>query len=642
MKIANISLTGKIIGLVILTALIVGGATFGSAFYFLTNGYEEQSEKAIALTSKSIQANVEDMMVKVKGNAAAFAGRPDVAAAVEKKDTAYLRDAAKTFMTNEGLDFVTIADKEGNVIARGHSDKTGDSVSSQTNVKRALAGDITVGIESGSVVKLSLRAGAPVKIDGRIVGTVTPGIDLPKDNRFVDDIKKTFDVECTLFDQDERVSTTLQREGKRLIGTRMDNPKVIETVLRNGKSFLNKNRIQGEDYNTAYWPITGADGKITGMFFIGKDRAAIAQSLRGVVWAILISVLAVGFIMTIAAWFLARSTVRPVLKATDFLNRTAGEVTATGSQISSASQSLAEGAGEQASALEETSSSLEEMSSMTKQNADNASQAKAMMKETREIVEKVNRQMNDMAGAITEITRTSEETGKIIKTIDEIAFQTNLLALNAAVEAARAGEAGAGFAVVADEVRNLALRAAEAARNTNDLIDNTIKAVKQGRELTSATRDAFQENVTVAGKVGQLIDEIAAASQEQAQGISQINRAVSEMDKVTQQTAAGAEESAAASEELTSQAEKMRECVNDLAAVIGGNGNEKRRSVSSVSAGDKGKKSQNPDRLGRPALSLPGVDGPAAKAAPRHGKDSGKAPRPAQVIPLEDGEFKDF
>ena len=125
---------------------------------------------------------------------------------------------------------------------------------------------------------------------------------------------------------------------------------------------------------------------------------------------------------------------------------------------------------------------------MTKQNADNANQAKAMMTETKQIVEKVDSQMNEMTEAIAEITKTSEETGKIIKTIDEIAFQTNLLALNAAVEAARAGEAGAGFAVVADEVRNLALRAAEAARNTNSLIDNTIKAVKQGNELTPRPR----------------------------------------------------------------------------------------------------------------------------------------------------------
>ena len=195
---------------------------------------------------------------------------------------------------------------------------------------------------------------------------------------------------------------------------------------------------------------------------------------------------------------------------------------------------------------------------MTKQNADNASQARAMMQEAGHIVEKVNRHMDDMAKAIAEITKSSEETGKIIKTIDEIAFQTNLLALNAAVEAARAGEAGAGFAVVADEVRNLAMRSAEAAKNTSELIENTMKAVKNGNELTSSTQEAFKDNIASSTKISQLVDEIATASQEQAHGIAQINRAVAEMDKVVQQAAYNAESSAAAAESMNTEVNQLR------------------------------------------------------------------------------------
>ena len=232
MNLNRISLSAKIIGLVGLTVLIVGGATFASAFYFLSRGYDEQASQQMALTARLIQDNVAGLEGDVRAAAVSIASRPDVAAAVEKGDSVLLQNLAKVLMANEKLGLVTIADREGKVIARGHSDQKGDSVGGQINVTKALAGDVSVGFESGSVVKLSLRAGAPVGIDGRTVGTVTAGIDLPRDHAFVEDIKKRVEVECTIFDQDERVSTTLQREGKRLVGTKMDNPKVIEKIGR--------------------------------------------------------------------------------------------------------------------------------------------------------------------------------------------------------------------------------------------------------------------------------------------------------------------------------------------------------------------------------------------------------------------------
>ena len=207
---------------------------------------------------------------------------------------------------------------------------------------------------------------------------------------------------------------------------------------------------------------------------------------------------------------------------------------------------------------------------MTHRNADNARQADDLMKETRKVVAQAKDSMSQMCRSMDDITKASEETSKIIKTIDEIAFQTNLLALNAAVEAARAGEAGAGFAVVADEVRNLAMRAADAARNTANLIEETVKKVRDGSALMSATNSAFGQVSDSADKVADLVGEIAAASGEQSQGTEQVNKAVSEMDKVTQQNAASAEESASASEEMSAQAETMKAMVNDLLAMVGG------------------------------------------------------------------------
>ena len=245
------------------------------------------------------------------------------------------------------------------------------------------------------------------------------------------------------------------------------------------------------------------------------------------------------------------------------------QVAAASGQVSAASQSLAEGATEQAAGLEETSSSLEEMSSMTRQNADNAQQANALAGEARRAATTGAESMGRMNAAIGEIQKSSDETAKIIKVIDEIAFQTNLLALNAAVEAARAGEAGKGFAVVAEEVRNLAMRSAEAAKNTAQMIEDSVKNANNGVDIANEVAKALDEIVQGVGKTTDLVSEIAAASQEQAQGIDQVNTAVTQMDKVTQQNAANAEESASASEELSAQAESMNEIVGQLMGLVG-------------------------------------------------------------------------
>ena len=269
---------------------------------------------------------------------------------------------------------------------------------------------------------------------------------------------------------------------------------------------------------------------------------------------------------------------------------------------------------------------------MTKQNADNASTADKLMKDSKLMVEKANGSMTELTQSMEDISKASDETSKIIKTIDEIAFQTNLLALNAAVEAARAGEAGAGFAVVANEVRNLAMRAAEAAKNTSVLIEGTVKKVREGSELVERTGGAFAEVSRSAAKVADLVAEIAAASSEQAQGIDQINKAVAEMDKVTQQTAANAEESASASEEMNAQAEQMKDIASGLLRIIGSGASKNAGSVplETVQAGSPGVKAPLLARL----KASRGKD--AAAAAGR------KPSRPEDVIPLEKGDFKDF
>lgn len=239
-------------------------------------------------------------------------------------------------------------------------------------------------------------------------------------------------------------------------------------------------------------------------------------------------------------------------------------------QLGASSQSLAQGATEQAASLEETSAAMEEINSRTAQNVDHSKRAVMLMGETATSVTAVNHSLDQMLGSMREIGTASDKIAKIIKVIDEIAFQTNILALNAAVEAARAGEAGLGFAVVADEVRTLAQRSAQAAKDTATLIEESISTATAGGARLDEVAQAVSRVTEVSEKVKVLIDEISSGSHEQAKGISQITGALRQMDQVTQQSAAGAEQNAAAGAELHNQSGSLDKIIQRLKAMVEG------------------------------------------------------------------------
>ncbi|MBD3421343.1 MAG: hypothetical protein GF398_14600 [Chitinivibrionales bacterium] len=349
----------------------------------------------------------------------------------------------------------------------------------------------------------------------------------------------------------------------------------------------------------------------------GSTLTMIIISVAGIVLGVVLMILITG------------SIVGPIKKIILSLTSGSNQVSSASEQLSSSSQQLSEGASEQASSLEEISSSLEEMASMTRQNSDNTVQADSLVKDSNELVGQGKAAMERMNTAINEIKNSSDETAKIIKTIDEIAMQTNLLALNAAVEAARAGEAGRGFAVVAEEVRSLAQRSAEAAKVTSELIANSQGNAERGVGLAEEAHGSIISIAESSTRISSLISEITAASKEQAQGIDQVNTAVAQMDKVTQSNAANAEESASAGEELSGQAQQLNAIVSELENMVGaGTQNGARNSLSRNSV-SRSKALRSPAR-------------PQRRVAQQPSPADVRQMSPQQVLPLDDKDLQDF
>ena len=301
----------------------------------------------------------------------------------------------------------------------------------------------------------------------------------------------------------------------------------------------------------------------------GDHNATLAQqavsSAHFWAWLLLATSVLVGAVL---AYFITKSVNQALNHIIAELSEGAEQVASAAGQVAAASQSLAQGSSEQAASLEETSASSEEINSMARKNTDNSRSAAELVSSSQRKFVDTNEALEQTVVAMGEINAQSGKISKIIKTIDEIAFQTNILALNAAVEAARAGEAGMGFAVVADEVRNLAQRAAQAAKDTSSLIEESISKSNDGKTKVDQVASAIQSLTEEAATIKTLVDEVNLGSQEQARGIEQIVKAITQMEQVTQKTAANAEESASAAEELTAQSETVKDVVGRLTAMV--------------------------------------------------------------------------
>jgi methyl-accepting chemotaxis protein len=550
----------------------------------------------------------------------AAAGVAKNGAANAAADVAALDGKLTAFMAKAGSDYegIFIADAGGTIYADGNGGSyKGIQITDREYFKAAKSGKVNV----GDVIK-SKRTGLPVAVvcspvmsnSGAFAGVLVIALKVGFIADKVSALRFGQTGYAYMIDKSGLVLAhakqetilkvnAMQEEGMKDVSTHM-------TSLKTGSDLYT---YKGVRKMAGYAPVETTGWSIAAVQNM-DELLTPSRSIRNYIFLTGLVFLLVTLAVVL---YFTRSISAPIGRIARGLDTASDEVTSASSQIATTSQELAAGAAEQASSLEEIASSMEEMSSMSRRNADNAQQAKAMMKEAQGVVTDVDQHMSSLSAAMTEIARSSEETANILKTIDEIAFQTNLLALNAAVEAARAGEVGAGFAVVAEEVRNLALRASEAAKNTSILIENTMDDVKNGTHLTQTTKEAFNRNMEITTKIGCLVEEIASASDEQVHGIEQVGRAVAEMDKVTQQTAANAEESASASEEMNAQAVMMKDIVMRLTAVIDGCSNGKAA------------------RLAEPV--------PKEQPQPAGRKEPlAREIRPEQIIPFDDKDFRDF
>jgi len=563
--------------LIVLVPLVILGMLIGLK---ASNALEEEAGKQMLNLAQANAQMVEMTLSSETQAAAQIAAGPDIATTVSAAvqngladgDVAALGALLSTIRERRGADYdaLVITDKDGQVIADSQNGAyKGTALGNSYSFHDAAAGKSVIGEAvhakgSGNPV-LSIMA--PVKTSvGETLGVLTVYLSLDRLNRAM--TSKLGETGYG-FALDRSGVTVLHPDPKKILAVNFYQLPGMEGIaegMKAKRTGVEKYIFSGAKKMAGYAPVASSGWSI-GITQNLDELSASARAIRAFIFvaAFIFSLIGVGCI-----FLLSRPLILPIKYAADQVTAAADIVSSSSGQLSSASQGLAEGVSEQAASLEETSSSLEEISSIAKQTADNSVRAGDLMRQAQGAAQKVIQCLGGLTASMQDVSASSEQTSKIVKNIDEIAFQTNLLALNAAVEAARAGEAGAGFAVVAEEVRNLALRAAESAQSTAGLIEDTVQKIKQGVELVQKTNEAFAELGKYRVGVTDLIDQITVAAREQAEGVEQVNRAVAEMDKVTQQTAATAEESASTASELNAQAEELTRASESLLAIVEG------------------------------------------------------------------------
>jgi len=532
-----------------------------------------RAQDRMASRSQMVKAEIATAGTRALALARLVAAMPPVQEAFGKGDRAALSGltmpAYKELEKELGLKQFQFHTPPATSFLRLHKPaKYGDDLSSfrKTVVEVNQSQKAVSGVEKG-VAGAGVRGVAPVFQEGRHLGSVEFGLAL--DNALAETIQKQNGFGLALWAPDGKGGFKTWGRSSEAIDLAL-NQRDLEKTLSGGQPLFMDVHSQGRVFFVYLAPLPDYSGRPVAVLALPQDSTSAVAAVWTQTWWIAFTAAALVALLGLVVYFTAAVVAKALGRISRQLGEAAGKVSGAAGGVSQASQTQADQAGRQAASLEQSAAQLEELAGMGRQGAEQSSQAMDSRGQARQALGQAEEMMGQTVQAMERLKVSGEETGKIIKTIDEIAFQTNLLALNAAVEAARAGEAGAGFAVVADEVRGLALRAAEAASNTQKLIEGSVEQIKKAVKLVQATGKAFATVRDQNENVGKLLERIAAGAGEQAHGIEQLNRAVAELDRMVQDNAAQAQETAGAGQILSQEAIRMSELAQDLRRLIRG------------------------------------------------------------------------
>lgn len=619
---------------------MMAGVIF-TTYYIVTVELDKIAQGQLKEQAKVVEYRFSDIQQNALSLAISQSIRPNVIKGILTGDGLLLTNLAKSLIESKSTEFVVFVDTNGKIISNDEESKVDETLSNSLIFKNAINNTPTVGIIRTGESGIVLRAASPVKENGKIIGAVVLGSNIFQGDTFVDTIKSIASVECTIFEHDMRVATTIMRDGKRAIGTKMDNPVVLQTVLQSGKDFNSKNIILGVDYATYYWPLKDVQNKTIGMFFIGKSMEEITNSQMNILKTIVIFILLIALVAAIMNFLFGRAFVKPIIKATSYasdiakgkqvsplviknrdeigdlasslnsmvvnlvamkkegLLQAASSIDGIVERLTTASELLlnqiqksSKGADDQkhklngvASAMEEMTATVLEISQNTAKTSDLSEGARQQAVHGSDTVMKSVHAMQDVLNMseslkkqLTQLGDYSNNIGKVVGIISDIANQTKILSLNATIEAARAGSAGHGFAVVAKEIGDLASQTTKATNQVSDSVSMVQSSIKESIASMEKTNNLIGDTTTLVNNSGSIlkqilelsqdvshqISSIAAAIEEQTATTNEINRNVDDVNNIAMETSKIMIQSERAVEELNKQSSELRELVETL------------------------------------------------------------------------------